>query len=862
MVIDILSSENQGQHYLYVNPRCHTNRNIRSLTNTSMMNVITTLIVVSLLRVCASRFHSLPHSSEPSEDWIRPASTYGINAFQSGKFFNFKTFWNQIFVLKFPRRHLNYIIPRENCSTLRVENYLTQAELLISVGHNESSVDLIRRHESILHDECANFTIALNQLKSEMDFNIYLYAHELTLLNLKRNKRQLVVAGAFLVGALFSWLVYPHHKEHVANEIDTMHAYVMRSREADMMLTRSMIGMSNIVDARTNMLREKQTTLIRHYNIVQEQMAQVRANVLNQSFIDAISFDANHRLIQLLSAKGDVSFEFLNRLHEFTEFQEGLVELQRGHLSHKLINFSKLREKLIVVGSNLPKGYKIALEANQWDLFYSLPLTAYTIHSDQVFIRLSIPVSVDSEPLIFDMYRLSSLPVPCDHFMCTKNAPGDFGLQFELRETMIIRIQNLIMSVNKDEIKCASTGIGDVCWTFNQNSVQPLNPCLRAITNWSPQTVNKYCKMSYFPLDYYTPPRVVSQTYALHLPIVKSYTVECPDFNISNSLTTWSEIVTVPPKCKLHFNNDTFYGDLNLNLTTPVTFQKFNFTLFQGILSDVEQPIINISSIKEPTVPTNQSDFRDNLQSLTNKLLQERARLLKDNLFNHPYYLVQTMIENTWTVLTSLFFTWFLTIQIRNNNWFYLTQFRFIENIDVTYCFDGNDFYEFVSFNYYSLFVNIITIALFGILFLFTIRYCFFPKYVFNNYVGYHGEWEKEFRFCIAICIEDTIDYLSCRKYCQTHIYISLPEFNDEKFITVETNFGRKTYSIMKDILRIGGSVEVRGVDHGGRILDAKIYKLELPISELVWAKNRKPARLGNLGGFCTIAAIADPTPI
>ena len=830
--------------------------------STSKMNVIITLIVVSVLRICASRSYSLLHSSEPTEDWIRPASTYGINTIQTGRFFNFKTFWNQIFVLKFPRKHLNYILPRENCSTLRVENYATHAELLVATGYNESSVDLIRKHDSILRGECTNFTTALNRLKSEMDFNTHLYAHELTLMNLKRNKRQLVIAGAFLVGALFSWLVYPYHKEHVANDIDTMHAYVMRSREADMMLTHNMIGMSHIIDARTNILKEKQITLTRHYNIVQEQMAQVRANVFNQSFIDAISFDANHRLIKLLSAKGDVTFEFLNRLHEFTEFQEGLIELQKGHLSHKLINYSTLREKLIMVGSNLPKGYKIALERNQWDLFYSLPFTAYTVHNDQVFIRLSIPLSIDSEPLIFDMYRLSSLPVPCNHFMCTKNMSGDFGLRVELRETTIIRANNSIMSVNKDEIKCAPTGIGDVCWTFDKNSVQPLGHCLRAMTNWNPQAVNKHCKMTYFPLDHYTPPRITAQTYALHLPVIKSYKVECPDFNISNSLTTWSEIVTVPPKCKLHFNNNTFYSNLNLNLTMPVTFQKFNFTLFQGVLSDVEQPMINMPIVKEQAMLINQSKFKDDLQSLTNELIRERTRLLKDNLFNHPYYSIQMIIGNIWTILTSLFFTWFLMTQIRNNNWFYLTQFRLIENVDVAYCFDVGDFYELVSFNYYSLFVNIITVSLFSILLLFAIRYCFFPKYVFKNYVGYHGDWEKEFRFCIAICIEDTIDYLSCRKYCQTHIYISLPEFNDDKFISVEVNYGRKTYSISNDLLRICGSVEVRGMDHGGRILDAKMYKLELPISELTWTKNCKPTRLGNWGGFCTIAAIADPTPI
>ena len=823
---------------------------------------IHTLFTLLLLNIYPIHSLIVKHTSEPFDDWIRPAAAHGVNTFYRGQFMNFKTFWNQIFVMKFPRRQLTYIAPNVKCTPLNMNDLEMRNKLSMAMNINISSDSFIRKHEQILLNECANFTAALQKLRLELDTNVQLYAHESALLSLKRSRRQFLIAGAFLAGALFSWLLHPKQRDHVADDIDSMHSFLSRTGQHDMMLSQSLLGMSHIVDSRTMALNEKQSVLSRHFNAFQEQLNHVRTNVFNQTLIDALSFDATHRLLRLLEARGELTFEYLNREKEFIEFQEGIIELQKGHLSHRLVSLTKLKEKLNIIGANLPKRVKLAFPYNQWDLFYSLPLSAYTVHGDSVFIRVSIPLVQESESLFHEMYHLSTLPVPCAHDLCTGNKTGKFGLQLNVKDTILIRQNKTIKSVNQNTLKCTSSGIGEICWSFDQNSVQTLSPCLKAIVNWSPSNVDKFCGVSYFPMQDYKPTQVIAQTFALHRPQVQSYSIVCPTFRSDKNLTTWSEIVKIPPQCKLEFNDTTLFGSFNLNYTEDVTFQEVNFTMFDGILNDVKQPLLNDLVYNSTDIPEPKLNFTDGLNLIQKDIVNEEKSIAKDMFFNHPYFSFHLLLNNVWTILTSLFFTWFLMSQIRNNNWFYLTTFTVIENVQPSYCFDLTDLEDMFTFNYYSLILNMVTICIISVVLLFTLRFCFFPKLIFNNYVAYHGDWTKDFRFCISICIEDTIDFLSSRNYCQTFIYIPLSEFSDLRYVNVEMNVNRKLFIVNQSSIKIFGPVEVRAYDSGGQILDAKKYCLDLNLEQLVWAKNLKPVRLDGLSGCCSINATSDPTPI
>lgn len=136
--------------------------------------------IVLILPILVSSLHSyiVPYSSNSTDARIRPASVHGVNIVYLRKFLNFKTFWNQIFVLKPPRRNLIYALAKETCKPLHNNNYMTQSEVLASINPNSSYVDYIRYHEWILRGECSKFFIALNRLKAEMDSSVTLHKHE------------------------------------------------------------------------------------------------------------------------------------------------------------------------------------------------------------------------------------------------------------------------------------------------------------------------------------------------------------------------------------------------------------------------------------------------------------------------------------------------------------------------------------------------------------------------------------------------------------------------------------------------------------------------------------------------------------
>ena len=371
----------------------------------------------------------------------------------------------------------------------------------------------------------------------------------------------LAIGGAVVLGlwAVTEIVKGRHERKQLFEKVSTLERDVGDLAESIKIMGESFIGFSNAVSQAFENYDNK-LEMLKNFSI--EQAVHARESLNNVTKF----MDDKTTLVAIMSTFNDYRLSQANILQNnliilldgLNQYESIFNSLQDGRLSHLLMPWSKLHKILDHITRQYSKDFEFAINDINKDLYYSLPLTSYSIDAktDDIYVSLRIPLTRRSQPKIYSIIKPESSPFTCLNQECFNynNEPKTIHFQVTSNLWLVHPLTgDLMQEVSEQTITCDYSQHKKVCFTFNRNQMSQPSECSRALHKWDPNLIISTCPIKPRPISEYRPISIGYDRYIIHRNVVPRYDILCHGKNVlSIQVMNWSEIIKLEKNCDVY----------------------------------------------------------------------------------------------------------------------------------------------------------------------------------------------------------------------------------------------------------------------------------------------------------------------
>ncbi len=368
------------------------------------------------------------------------------------------------------RHRRNYLVALEMCREFE-DLHRTYQKLNVSLNEN------IRMYQQ-----------AVKKL-ARVDFDD---AHE----HRRRTKRALVPAVGSILGSAFGLITTKMHSR-LALRVQELESDATNQAKFMERLKERMVSVVELTQQRLNNVS---------HNVVRNAQAlKILANQTNKLFDELVEVhlesDANKILTRNLLKLSYATFASLNHLQALQMVEDSaktrllaLQALANNKLSPFLVHPDHVKKALRTVARTLRLKYpEYKLLYDQPGVFYTVPSVSSYASDKRLYVDLRIPLSVNSENSVFQMYELSAFPVPVNltnlHHMTQVRGFADY--------LGISRDRNFFIELSQDQFERCFGGNVKQCTRMHAERPIEKYSCAVALYEDNLEKITKACKIDY-----------------------------------------------------------------------------------------------------------------------------------------------------------------------------------------------------------------------------------------------------------------------------------------------------------------------------------------------------------------------------
>ena len=236
--------------------------------------------------------------------------------------------------------------------------------------------------------------------------------------------------------------------------------------------------------------------------------------------------------------------------------------LSFGRLPKELLGYNQLKYILKAINQKTYTLFELALNEEEFPLYYSLPLVSYAVAQNEenyvLYLHLRVPLKIVRVNHRFNLVTVHPHPFPClnDECILEKGKLKEGHLQsFDLPQLGLLlntKTHQIQHQINMDYLKCEESGRKNLCFTFRPTTLQAPSSCIRAIYDWQETEIISWCEFKSAKREEYRVIPITFNKYMVHRSIVDHFTEFCRDLPTHRiPIEEWSEVIVIPEKCEI-----------------------------------------------------------------------------------------------------------------------------------------------------------------------------------------------------------------------------------------------------------------------------------------------------------------------
>lgn len=482
-------------------------------------------------------------------------SEMGIETVKWGHAYTFDNSFNQIFIFMKPKleslisnpidyscgeeysQHLkaqilcNLRFQSKTCPCSTIECCVDNSTC--SYGPNEEEQQVLNDLESVYtfckqvqkHLKDRNTEVEKIQ-KRRMDKNRYSLA--------PHRERRFILLTAVIIAGIMSLVgtgvgIYATYKANEANslaenvrketrtEIDNMLKKLNEYNERFQASQTQLLAIQRIFNNETSKNTAMITGMTHTSNITISILNQVRTSQVFLAKKTAAVTEVMSHLISSIALSQTKDLELSASLGEINIWQRAGILLKKGFLPIELLPKAILRQTLSKVKQTLEtRPFKLALNHDEIEKYYSLPLTSSVEDEEKIIVKLSIPLlqrnNTLNQPL--KLMRFRSKWIPCPQNSCE----GNHFMKLKEITSLQVAHGGQPLAINPADLTCSMEGDKRVCLSFTPGIIYNPDACIQAIIKWNLEMIKSKCEFTTQTNDLinYTPIQVTKDTFTVH----------------------------------------------------------------------------------------------------------------------------------------------------------------------------------------------------------------------------------------------------------------------------------------------------------------------------------------------------------
>jgi uncharacterized membrane protein len=823
-------------------------------------------------------FSQIPFADQLlNNSYIVEAAQHGIHYVKRGKALVFHKKWEQLFIFPNPKNIpiVNEFIYNDICSNIDTH----KAQVVVDF-FNGAVVPESFNYKKLLNDSGCHLieTKIKNDLKLIKDSIDEIYNDFKVTENLRRRKREPItlialVAGAALatsVGSFIGVLMGRSDTAGLAKEI-------RKNDEKIAFLANQLLSVSFETDQLRYELKTDLQNLEQNIKASIDSIRKTLEHHINVLTLDNLqSFLTLSQFIHLQSVSITYQNAFSLLIDYTHKWKNIFTVLRTGRLPPSLLSWDKLKTHLYSIKSNL-KSHEFAINIDQWNLYYRLPITDYWVFETQgadkeIWVNLKIPLKIKNSKHEYDIIIPHYRPFPC-----TSCGEGTLLAIENNKNVWLIdkTLGTLEKEANIDEFTCINTIDDRVCYTYHPHLMSQPSACSKALFEWNVTNIIKWCTFTIKSNEEYYPIPINQYSYVFHKQMIKEYELTCSNNYQTKTLQNWTEIVSVPSLCTVSIPNSDIriIGPTNVNEIEVIKIE--HNTLHSDLLKEISNTLnnsyipINIT-YNYTHIKDIQFDLQFNNKMLTRvsqrheKMVKaindelERLKLDENNLRSKS--MIFTFLSNIFDILIIIGIIILLCTCLRLTsccNWLVpsiaLSQPQRVNAISLNNTTQIIEKYMYSFGDYLSILLSICFI----IIIIITIKRNYFYGVKVHTNIGYVKRDKRllpSLPWTLILNLYGDTKGLFTKYVELNYIRYPIININNDRIsniiITNHFNLWYVGYKNNIKCLRLAEKIHIIGTGTNGERIIASHIDIDIPLSDIKWDYHPKPKSLYQIKNY------------
>jgi hypothetical protein len=381
---------------------------------------------------------------------------------------------------------------------------------------------------------CQEYNLNIYKLADSVNDMYRNIANEVKATHFIRSRRSLLPFVSEILRDLFGTAVDTDTSK-LNKKFSSIRGLILAEHNATKMLETEFVGITKLLDARTKQVDKALIALGIHLSKIDSQIDVVWQNINRNINEGPITFSLN--MIEALNSAVSSIYNVSLFQSIFASYEHALLQLRSGVLPLNIVPFSELQLILNKVQEVVRPNYDLAIDNESYMEYYILPLATVSITSEEIFIRLTIPLKHAGSPVMYNILSPIASPIPCSHQACSfnsriTNSTRYITLDLKSSSWLSDRTNSRILGeVNLFDLNCIPIGTSQLCYSFESAIITEPSLCSNSLWHWNQNEIVEDCHFVLSPTAVYKPVKVLDNAFVLHRDELKTYDLLCPGRN-------------------------------------------------------------------------------------------------------------------------------------------------------------------------------------------------------------------------------------------------------------------------------------------------------------------------------------------
>ena len=361
--------------------------------------------------------------------YIVRAASFGLTFSRTGRAYKFSDFWEQYLRIEGPRLNTEtFKLFKDNLYQVCEEmgrKIADQAEKILET-HRKKRADPLRfiSREANYGISCKRRVDDVHREVIQQMENILTTRYlQFKRTNIDKRKREIFTAMLITAGvSLAAGFFLGKNNDDNEKEIENLSNRMENNEKRTELLAQQMIGMSHLNNARFKEVDEKiqylANTTKTAFKNMQEHYDKIFHGIQNEIQILTLKSDIQNLIFREADKLQNMLMLYLE---DFRFWDNIFITLRKGLLPRELFDSFTLNNLLDQIEHKLKGDYLIALDKEDYVLFYNLPFVSYIVKNEEqngttknyLYLKIKIPLKKNMEQNLYHIIHPSSSPFPC-----------------------------------------------------------------------------------------------------------------------------------------------------------------------------------------------------------------------------------------------------------------------------------------------------------------------------------------------------------------------------------------------------------------------------------------------------------------